>query len=218
METGGTGTMISRIRGKLVSVLENRVEIEAAPLVYEILVPSYALAGLRARRDQEVELFVFHYIENLQSGNASPRLVGFLSETDREFFTRFIKVPDVGVKTALKALVIPVARVARAIEAADVPALNEMPGIGKRTADKIVAELKGKVQKYALLAAEAESEAAPLSDFQEEAVEVLLRLGYKRFEAERMIRKVMAQNRTIASSETLIQEIFKSAAPAAGER
>jgi len=210
--------MISRIRGKLVSVLENRVEIEAAPLVYEILVPSYTLAGLRARRDQEVELFVFHYIENLQSGNASPRLVGFLSETDREFFTKFIKVPGVGVKTALKALVIPVARVARAIEAADVSALTEMPGIGKRTADKIVAELKGKVEKFALLAAEAEAEAAPLSDFQEEAVEVLLRLGYKRFEAERMIRKVMAQNRAIASSEVLIQEIFKSAAPAAVER
>ena len=218
METGGAGTMISRIRGKLVSVLENRVEIEAAPLVYEILVPSYTLAGLRARRDQEVELFVFHYIENLQSGNASPRLVGFLSETDREFFTKFIKVPGVGVKTALKALVIPVARVARAIEAADVSALTEMPGIGKRTADKIVAELKGKVEKFALLAAEAEAEAAPLSDFQEEAVEVLLRLGYKRFEAERMIRKVMAQNRAIASSEVLIQEIFKSAAPAAVER
>jgi len=218
LETGGAGTMISRIRGKLVSVLENRVEIEAAPLVYEILVPSYTLAGLRARRDQEVELFVFHYIENLQSGNASPRLVGFLSETDREFFTKFIKVPGVGVKTALKALVIPVARVARAIEAADVSALTEMPGIGKRTADKIVAELKGKVEKFALLAAEAEAEAAPLSDFQEEAVEVLLRLGYKRFEAERMIRKVMAQNRAIASSEVLIQEIFKSAAPAAVER
>jgi Holliday junction DNA helicase RuvA len=210
--------MISRIRGKLVSVAENRVELEAAPLVYEVLVPSSALAGLRGRLDQEVEFFVHHYIEGLQSGNASPRLVGFLSELEREFFEQFIKVPGVGVKTALRALVIPVARAARAIEDGDVPALTEMPGIGRRTADKIVAELKGKVQKYALLGAEAEPEAAPLLDFQAEAMEVLLRLGYKRFEAERMIRKVMAQKRAIASAEVLVQEIFKSRAPAAAER
>jgi len=210
--------MISRIRGKLISVAENRVELEALPLVYEVLVPSSALPSLRGRLEQEVELFVHHDIEGLQAGNATPRLVGFLSQLEREFFERFIKVPGVGVKTALKALVIPVARAARAIEAGDAAALSEMPGIGKRTADKIVAELKGKVQKFALLAAEAEPEAAPLADFQEEAMEVLLRLGYKRFEAERMIRKVMAQKQAIASAEVLVQEIFKSQAPAAAER
>jgi len=206
--------MISRIRGKLLTVGENRIEVEAAALVYEVLVPSSALASLAGRLDQEVEFFVHHYIEGIQAGNASPRLVGFLSEPEREFFEKFIKVPGVGVKTALKALVIPVARAARAIEAGDVAALSEMPGVGKRTADKIVAELKGKVQRYALLAAEAEPEAAPLQDFQEEAMAVLLRLGYKRFEAERMIRKAMAQKKTIASAEALVQEIFKSQAPA----
>jgi Holliday junction DNA helicase RuvA len=210
--------MISRIRGKLLSVAENRVELEAAPLVYEILVPSFALMNLRGRLEQEVELFVHHDIEGLQAGNATPRLVGFLSQLEREFFEQFIRVPGVGVKTALKALVIPVTRAARAIEAGDATALSEMPGIGKRTADKIVAELKGKVQKYALLGAEPEPEAAPLADFQEEAMEVLARLGYKRFEAERMIRKVMAQKKSIASAEVLVQEIFKSQAPAAAER
>lgn len=210
--------MLSRLRGKLLSVMENRVELEAGSLVYEVLVPSYSLTHLRAHAEQEMELFVYHYIENLQIGNASPRLVGFLTEPERDFFSLFIKVPDVGIKTALKALVIPPARVARAIESGDVPALTEMPGIGKRTAEKILAELKGKVQKYVLLEAGAEPAGPPLVDFQAEALEVLLRLGYKRFEAERMIRKAMSQNRELNSSEGLIQEIFKSAGPSPGER
>jgi len=210
--------MISRLRGKLIAVGENRVELEAPPLVYEVLVPSGILPALRGRRDQEVELFVHHYIEGLQTGNATPRLVGFLSEAEREFFEQFIKVPGVGVRSALKALVIPPAQAARAIEAGDVRALSEMPGVGKRTADKIVAELKGKVQKYALLAAESADAVEPLRDFQEEAMEVLLRLGYKRFEAERMIRKVMAQKKDVASSEALVQEIFRGPAPGPAER
>lgn len=111
--------MISQIEGKIRRLLENRVELDVGGLTYEILLPSRAYQQLR-RIDPEtpVRLFTFHYLEGGMTSIPIPRLVGFLNELDREFFYRLRTVKNIGVKTALSSMILPVSQYARAIEQA----------------------------------------------------------------------------------------------------
>jgi len=138
-------------------------------------------------------------------------LIGFFEELDREFFELFITVQGLGEKKALKSLILPIKLIALAIENEDRQILRGLPGIGSRMADKIIAELKGKLAKFALIK---EDESIPEKeekkyDFKDEAMEVLLQLEYRRPEAENLIADALKRNRKIATSEELIQDIFK---------
>ena len=84
-------------------------------------------------------------------GRMVPRLVGFLSAIDREFFDIFCSVDGVGVRKALRAMVRPVRELARTIQDQDVKLLATFPGIGEATAERIVAKLRRKVGKFALI-------------------------------------------------------------------
>ncbi|MBC7083314.1 MAG: Holliday junction branch migration protein RuvA [Firmicutes bacterium] len=216
--------MISAITGKLVRVREDRVTIQVGGLFYDVLVSPSTARALAARREQEVKLDTIFYIQGAPGGVGStvPVLVGFLSEMDKEFFEHFITVGGIGPRAALKALAIPTPRIARAIENADILTLSSLPGIGKQKAAKIVAELKGKVTRFALgIEGEAETRAEvpvapePVDEVAAEALEVLLQLGYKRQQAEEMIRQAMAKRADIRSAEAIIQEIYRSTQRAA---
>lgn len=216
--------MISAITGKLVRVREDRVTIQVGGLFYDVLVSPSTARALAARREQEVRLETIFYIQGAPGGvgNTVPVLVGFLSEMDKEFFEHFITVGGIGPRAALKALAIPTPRVARAIENADIVTLSSLPGIGKQKAAKIVAELKGKVTRFALsvegqVEARAEVPVAsePVDEVAAEALDVLLQLGYKRQEAEEMIRQAIAKRSDIRSAEAIIQEIYRSTQRAA---
>ncbi|MGE5592087.1 MAG: Holliday junction branch migration protein RuvA [Betaproteobacteria bacterium] len=219
--------MISAITGKLVRIQEDRVSIEVGGLSYDVLVSPSTARALVPRREQEVRLETIFYIQGVPGGvgNPVPVLVGFLSEIDKEFFEHFITVGGIGPRAALKALAVPTPRVARAIEDSDIATLSSLPGIGKQRAAKIVAELKGKVGRFALRAEGEEAErraeggaaapataaaAAPVDEVAAEALEVLLQLGYRRQEAEEMIRQVMAKRPDVRSAEAVIQEIYRS--------
>src|SRR5215210_5074477 len=82
-------------------------------------------------------------------GNIEPRLIGFLRPEDKRFFEKFITVKGIGPKTALRALTVPVGEIAQAIESKETRFLVGLDGIGKRTAELIVAELSGKVKDFA---------------------------------------------------------------------
>src|SRR5438046_7315926 len=84
-------------------------------------------------------------------GRMTPRLVGFLSAIDREFFEIFCSVDGVGVRKALRAMTRPVRELARTIQDQDVKILATYPGIGEATAERIVAKLRRKVGKFALI-------------------------------------------------------------------
>ncbi|NLG79470.1 MAG: Holliday junction branch migration protein RuvA [Firmicutes bacterium] len=213
--------MISAITGKLVRVQEDRVTIQVGGLSYDVLVSPSTARALAARREQEVRLETIFYIQGAPGGvgNTVPVLVGFLTEVDKEFFEHFITVGGIGPRAALKALAIPTPRIARAIENADIVTLSSLPGIGKQKAAKIVAELKGKVTRFALgvevegeveARAEVPVAAEPVDEVAAEALEVLLQLGYRRQEAEEMIRQAMAKRADIRSAEAIIQEIYRS--------
>jgi len=120
-------------------------------------------------------------------------LVGVALPEDRTFFVRFITVKGMGVRKALKALTEPVSKVAAAIESADAKYLTRLPGIGKRAADQIIAELKGKVSEFAVGETDAsEPSVSPGDSWPEElrdALEVMIALGERRADAERWLER-----------------------------
>jgi Holliday junction DNA helicase RuvA len=203
--------MISRITGKLISLREDRATVEHSGIGYDLLIPSSSVQRLREMRGKEMVFYTFHYLEGgMGVSNPIPRLAGFASELDREFFEKLITVPGMGIKGALKAMAAPVQSIARAIEGKDIAALVSLPGIGKRTAEKIVAELNGKLAKFALIRDE-ERISGPVEepDFKDEVVEVLLQLGYSSGEAEVLLRRTLSLGERADTAEDLIQRIFK---------
>jgi Holliday junction DNA helicase RuvA len=198
--------VISRLTGKLVQVGERSALLETNGLCYEVLLPS-ALADRLKENGSPAESITLETIYYIEAGDKKsshfPRLVGFLDPVDREFFSLFTQVPGLGVKKALKCLILPIGEIAAAIENKNAATLQRLPGVGARLAEKIVAELNGKVAKYALsrtqqaLAAQKRPD-SPLFD---EALEVLLQLQYARAEAEEMIGSVLKENSRIKSEQ-----------------
>jgi len=211
--------MITKIQGQLSGVHGEAAVVQVGGFFYEVLLPSGVAERLARRSDidqrPDITLHTLCYIEGAAGmGNMRPRLLGFTEELDREFFELLTTVGGLGSKTALQALTLPIAQIARAIEEADTKTLSRLPRIGKRMADKIIAELKGKVWKFGLLPG-GEALAAPskraASDepFRLEAREVLLQVGYKASEADAAINKVLDTHPDLASSEQIVQEVFR---------
>jgi len=206
--------MITKSTGKLDGIKNDSLIIENGGFFYQIFVANNILDKIRKAKKigDTVTLFTIYYMEgNIRQGNLIPRLIGFFEELDREFFELFITVQGLGEKKALKSLILPIKLIALAIENEDRQILRGLPGIGSRMADKIIAELKGKLAKFALIK---EDESIPEKeekkyDFKDEAMEVLLQLEYRRPEAENLIADALKRNRKIATSEELIQDIFK---------
>jgi len=213
--------MISRLKGTLKQITDQFALVENGGLFYEVRLPS-ALAD-RLKDDNrvggEIEFETIYYIEaGDRKSSHYPRLVGFTDPIDREFFSLFVQVPGMGVRKALKSLILPVSEVAAAIEMKDSARLKSLPGVGGRLADKIIAELVGKCAKFALA-----KDSAPLAakstaaqPFVEEAMDILLQLQYSRTEATEMIEAVLKDDPKVTQAEELISLIFKSSQSAKG--
>jgi len=201
--------MIARIAGILEHVSDTKALVDARNgLWYELLCPAFDLERLGRRVGQEVVLHTIHYIEGDPShGVTTPRLIGFLQETDRDFFRLYTTVKGIGVRKALRSLVRPVAQVAAAIAAKDTHFLVELPEIGKRTAEQIIAELHGKVEAFAGPAA-AEQPSA-MSPAAQEAMAVLVQLGERRADALELIERVAAVAPDLSSPEAIIQAAYR---------
>lgn len=211
--------MITKIQGRLTRVHSDAAELQVGGIFYEVLLPSGVAERLARRADlDESPEIIFHtlyYIEGAAGmGNMRPRLLGFTEELDREFFELLTTVGGLGAKTALQALTLPIADIARAIEAADAKTLTKLPRIGRRMADKIIAELKGKVWKFALLPggeplAAPEKRPAAEEPFRLEAKEILLQVGYRASEAEAAMDKVLQADPAITTSQQIVQQVFR---------
>jgi Holliday junction DNA helicase RuvA len=211
--------MITKIQGRLASMRGEAAVVQVGGIFYEVLLPS-GLAerlGRRSDLDQQPEI-TFHTLYYLEgsggAGNLRPRLLGFTEELDREFFELLTTVASLGSKTALRALTLPIAEIAAAIEAGDAHTLAKLPRIGRRMADKIIAQLRGKVWKFALLPggeplAASEAPRAEEEPFRREAREILLQVGYRASEAAEAIEKVLKARPDITSSQQIVQEVFR---------
>ena len=123
--------MITRITGRLTALAQDELTLAIGAFDYEVRIPEFTRRQLQSRVGEDVSLHTIEYFEgNPMQGRMTPRLVGFLSEAEREFFELFCSVDGVGVKKALRAMVRPVREVATAIEEQDATALAGLPGPG----------------------------------------------------------------------------------------
>ena len=207
--------MIASLTGNLVHVDEDRIHLQVGPILYELLVP--AADVLRLNDDVGLEM-TFHTLMYLQGdangGNLEPRLIGFLRREDKKFFEKFITVKGIGPKKALKALAVPVGEIAHAIESKDARFLVQLPEIGKRTAETIVAELAGKVKDF--VSAIPESAAASLGggggrrpSFEEDAIQTLVALGERRIDVEHLLERAKQIAPTAKTTNELLREMFR---------
>ncbi len=206
--------MISRIRGELISVGDASALVEVSGLSYEVMIPSALAERLKDTAiGKEVSFETIYFIEaGDKKSNEYPRLVGFIDPLDREFFSLLTQVSGMGVRKALKSLILPIRDIASAIEMKDTSALSRLPGVGKRLSEKIIAELHGKTTKFALSRTE-EPLARPepsMTPFMDEAMEILTQLQYSRVEAQAMIQAAMKANPKIDRVEDLITIMFRN--------
>ena len=206
--------MIVKITGKLVALYDERAIIEAPPFEYETLIPEFTRRQLQSELGQTISLRTIEYLDgNPTQGRLVPRLIGFLSDVEREFFELFCSVDGVGSKKALRAMVRPVREVAAAIEEQDVKFLSGLPGIGPATAERIVAKLRRKVPKFALMVARPSEGgtggAEQTLDVVSETFEALWSLGHGEADARRLIDGVLeTSKKKFKDSAELIQAIY----------
>src|SRR5438034_2315091 len=154
--------MITKISGLLNRVLDEEVRLQIERLEYQVLVPEFVRRQLQSLTGEEITLHTTEYLEgNPMQGRMVPRLIGFLTEAELEFFELFCTVDKVGVQKAIKALVRPIREIADAIQRQDSKWLTTLPGVGAATAEQIVATLRRKVTKFALMAPPVEGAPAP---------------------------------------------------------
>lgn len=203
--------MITRITGKLVHVSETEATLEAGAFEYEVFVPEFVRRQLQPKVGETVSLRTIEYIEgNPQQGRLTPRMIGFLSDVEREFFDMICSVDGVGVKKALRSMVRPVREVAVCIEEQDAKGLSALPGIGAALAERIIAKLRRKMTKFALMASKElppEAQAAP--DVITVTFEALLALGHSSNDARQKIESATQGKKKFKSVEDLLTEIYR---------
>ncbi len=203
--------MIRKITGTLERIEPTAIELAVGDLVHEVLVPDMVRRQLQEKIGKRVSLFTLEYLEgNPTRGNLVPRLVGFLSEVEREFFELFCEVDGVGVRKALRAMIQPVGDVARAIEEQDAAGLSKLPGVGGATAERIIAKLRRRMPKFALLVArDAPAGAAVGSDVLTETFEVLRSLGHSDADARRLVDGLRESRRKVSDVQVALELIYR---------
>ena len=197
--------MISALTGELRNVEEDRVHVKVGAIVYELLVPAADLAELQASKGEELTLHTIFYLAgDVSRGGAEPTLIGFLRADDKRFFKKFTTVKGIGVKPR-SGVTVPVGQIAQAIESRDVKFLVSLDGIGKRTAELMVAELAGKVSEFAapMTATMAPSQPAftRRTPIEEDAIAALVALGERRIDAEHLLDRVRHGNPKLAETD-----------------
>jgi Holliday junction DNA helicase RuvA len=204
--------VITNISGTLSQLAEDRATLQVGPLAYEVLIPDFVRRQLQSSMGQEISLHTIFYLDgNPTQGRLSPRLVGFLSQVEREFFELFCSVDGVGAKKALRAMVRPVKDVATLIENQDVKGLSGLPGVGPATGERIIAKLRRKMPKFALMVT-AESTPAEESkrDIIEQTYQVLCNLGHSESDARQLIDTVIENGSEYQDVESLLQVVYQN--------
>jgi holliday junction DNA helicase RuvA len=216
--------MIATLTGRLRKTLEDRVIVETGGIGYEVFLPPIALRQVErvahdaAEADSAALSLIIYY--HATRDQPRPVLIGFTSELDKEFFEKLITVKDIGPMIAARALAAPVGELAAAIARQDEKYLRALPGIGAQKAKNIVAQLQGKVAKFALARDGEVQTPAPVErpvTGGDEAVrelvwEVLVKqLGHRPSEASQLIADAFKRRPVMTSAEELFDEIYRGA-------
>ena len=209
--------MITKITGTVNRVLDDDIRLQVGPFEYQVLIPEFVRRQIQTRNGEEITFHIVEYLEaNQMSSRMVPRKIGFLHETELEFFDLFCTVDKIGVKKALKAMGRPIKEIADAIQRKDAKWLTTLPGIGKTTADQIVATLNAKVTKFALMPNIGDGVPTAASQANavlfEDAYSALMSVGLTPTEARVKIDLVIASGKECKTVEDVIALVFKRSA------
>lgn len=194
--------MIGRLRGILVHKAPPWIVVDVHGVGYELEAPMSTFYDLPQVGD-EVSLFTHH-----AQKEDSVALYGFLGEAERRLFRDVQKVSGIGARIALAVLSgVSVDAFARLVQAGDVAALTRIPGIGKKTAERMVVELRDRAADFVGTSPVAGGGSAQLDPLTEAAT-ALQALGYKPADAQRMAKAAFAAG---DASETIIRKALQSA-------
>ena len=191
--------MIAHLRGRLVAKHPNQAVVDCAGVGYDVAisVPTFSdLPDLGA----EVSLYIHTHVRE-----DALALYGFLRAQEKQLFERLISVSGIGPKLAITILSgMPAEEMVSAIRGNDVAKLTRIPGIGKKTAERMVLELRDKLDAFAAAPVRA---ASPVED---DVLSALLNLGYQRPAAEKAIAAAAGANGKSASFETLFKQALSA--------
>ncbi len=199
--------MIGRLRGVIIEKQPPRVLVEVSGVGYDVFMPMTCFYELPDNGQEVIVLTHFVVREDAQI------LYGFNQEQERELFRELIKVNGVGPKLALAILSgMSAKQFVHAVELGELNALIKLPGVGKKTAERLIVEMKDRLKHFD------QDNSSPMlpsidvkkssNQVETEAVSALIALGYKPQEASRIVNKVAKGD---MDSETLIREALKAA-------
>ncbi|MBI9088428.1 MAG: Holliday junction DNA helicase RuvA [Desulfobacterium sp.] len=213
--------MIGYLEGRVLKLENDNILLVANQVGYEILLPATVVETVQGKvADGDVSLYIYYHQTERQP---KPVLIGFDSEEEKAFFQLFISVDAIGPLKAAKAMEHPVSTIARAIETKDVAFLATLKGIGKRTAQKIVAALHGKAVLFVReadgcdstkTAGDVRGHSVSIQAVIDQVVGVLTgQLGHTVGVAKAMVAGALERNPEITTPEALFDEVYKGDAP-----
>jgi holliday junction DNA helicase RuvA len=201
--------VIGRLRGTIIEKQPPKVLIEVGGVGYNVFMPMTCFYELPENGQEVIVLTHFAVREDAQV------LYGFNQEQERELFRELIKVNGVGPKLALAILSgMSAPQFINAVEQGEIKTLVKLPGVGNKTAQRLIVEMKDRIKHFAeplsntSTIVDVDSIQKSANQIEGEAVSALIALGYKPQEASRIINKVIKPE---MDSETLIREALKSA-------
>lgn len=194
--------MIGRIEGQLVEITDNVLLLSVGGIGYEVEVSHNVLTGLPGR-DQPVRLYT-HFVVR----EDAQQLYGFASRAERDLFRLCIRITGVGPKLAMALISsITLAELSNAVRSGEVAMLTRVPGVGRRTAERLMLELRNKLPE-AVVPSQADVPAAAGAAARE-AEEALVALGYRPHEASRLVAAVKSEGDTV---EALVRAALRQVA------
>ena len=178
----------------------------------EVLVPPAIIAAMPSLSQGAEVTLVTHFYLQIDQSKGVPVMIGFLTENQRDFFEDLLQV--LGPKTAVKAISEPISSIARAIENGDISYLIGLSGVGRQKAKDIVAKLQGKMIRYISEEDIAGNRFVSATNVEadnsfSDVMAILQQLQYSKSDAESMIRRVIAANPELKTTEEILDAIYK---------
>jgi len=193
--------MIGLLRGRVVAEEPTGVLLDVAGVGYDVTIPAGTLGRAPRQPSGDVELWIHTHVRE-----DALDLFGFASELDRRVFRLLVSVPNVGPRTAIGVLgALSIGELSAAITARDLVRLGKVPGIGKKTAERLVVELSEKLPAAlpATTATEGGRGKAALGGTSELLLKALVNMGYRPGEAERAVAHLGKRVETEQPSDLL---------------
>ncbi len=198
--------MISYLSGRIAEKTPTSVVLDVSGIGYVCEIPVSSFKQLPAVGEQ-VKLLTYHHVRE-----DAQQLFGFCTPEERELFTHLISVTGIGPKMALALLSgATVAEIADWIRKEKTELLTRVPGIGPKTASRLVVELKDKLEKMKITTTVPGGVVRVESSFEEEAAMALVTLGFSRLEAKRAVEKALSTNGHPKNVEELIRQALRVA-------